>query len=274
MRGASRASLAELTERLRQVLAAPEARTRAGEVADGLFAVVHLFDREHGLRRALSDPAKPAGEKAAVAEALLTGKVPAEAVTLAAEAASRRWSRPRDLPDALEETAVRAAIIGADADGHLDDLEDELFRFGRVVEASPPLRAALADPGLPRDRKGGLLAALLEGKVTRPTLQLVTEAALYPRGRSLEANLDVYGRLAAQQRERLVAVVRTATELGPAQRDRLAAALARMYGREVHLNVVLDPAVIGGLSVRIADDVIDGTVAGRLETVRRRLLGA
>jgi F-type H+-transporting ATPase subunit delta len=271
VRGASRASLAELTERLRQVLAGPQARDQAASAADGLFAVVQLFDREHGLRRALSDPAKPAGEKAAVAEALLTGKVPAEAVTLTSEAASRRWSRPRDLPDALEETAVRAAVIGADAADQLDDLEDELFRFSRVVEANPPLRAALADPGLPRDRKRSLVAALLEGKVTAATLQLVTEAAMFPRGRSLEANLDAYARLAAQQRERLVAVVRTATELGPAQRDRLAAALARIYGREVHLNVVLDPGVIGGLSVRIADDVIDGTVAGRLETVRRRL---
>lgn len=271
MRGASRASLAELTDRLREVLAGPEARTKAGEVADGLLAVVHLLDREHGLRRALSDPAKPAGEKSAVAEALLTGKVPAETATLTAEASSRRWSRPRDLPDALEETAVRAAVIGADSAGHLDDLEDELFRFGRVVEANPPLRAALADPGLPRDRKRDLVAALLDGKVTRATLQLVTEAALYPRGRSLEANLDAYARLAAQQRERLVAVVRTAVELGQAQRDRLAASLARMYGRDVHLNVVVDPTVIGGLSVRIADDVIDGTVAGRLETVRRKL---
>jgi len=271
VRGASRASLAELTGRLREELAGETARTAAEQVADGLFAVVHLLDREHTLRRALSDPAKPGAEKAAVAEALLTGKVPSEVTGLTAEAVRHRWSGPRDLPDALEETAVRALIIGADAVGQLDDLEDELFRFGRVVAAEPALRAALSDPALPRDRKRDLLAALLEGKATGWTLRLVTEAAQYPRGRSLEASLDEYGRLAAQQRERLVAVVRTATELNSAQRDRLAAALARMYGRDVHLNVVLDPGVIGGLSVHIADDVIDGTVAGRLETIRRRL---
>ena len=271
MRGASRASLAELTARLREVLPARDAPTAAGPVADGLFAVVHLLDREHALRRALSDPAKPPAEKAAVAEALLTGKVPSEVAGLTANAVRHRWSGPRDLPDALEETAVRALIIGADAAGQLDDVEDELFRFGRVVAAEPALRAALADPALPRERKRDLVAALLEGKATPATLRLVTEAAQYPRGRSLEASLDAYARLAAQQRERLVAVVRTATELSAAQRDRLTAALARIYGRDVHLNVVLDPEVIGGLSVKIADDVIDGTVAGRLETVRRRL---
>jgi F-type H+-transporting ATPase subunit delta len=271
VRGASRASLAELTGRLREELAGERARTAAGQVADGLFAVVHLLDREHTLRRALSDPAKPGGEKAAVAETLLTGKVPSEVTELTVEAARRRWSRPRDLPDALEETAVRALITGADAEGQLDDVEDELFRFGRVVAAEPALRVALSNPVLPPDRKRDLLAALLEGKATSWTLRLVTEAAQYPRGRSLEKSLDEYARLAAQQRERLVAVVRTATELSPAQRDRLAAALARIYSRDVHLNVVLDPRVIGGLSVRIADDVIDGTVAGRLETVRRRL---
>ena len=271
MRGASRASLAGLTSRLREVLSGTRARTSAGQVADGLFAVVHLLDREHTLRRALSDPAKPAGEKAAVAEALLTGKVPEEVTGLTADAVQLRWSAPRDLPDALDQAAVEALVIGADAAEQLDDLEDELFRFGRVVAAEPALRAALSDRALPAERKRDLLAALLEDKVTPATLRLVTEAAQYPRGRSLEANLDVYIRLAAQLRERLVAVVRTATELGPAERDRLAAALARIYGREVHLNVVLDPTVIGGLSVQIADDVIDGTIAGRLEKARRGL---
>jgi F-type H+-transporting ATPase subunit delta len=271
VRGASRASLAELTARLPQLAGGPRPGAPAEQVADELFGVVHLLDREHGLRRALSDPGKPAAEKAAVAEALLTGKVAPPVVELTAEAVRHRWSKPRDLCDALEQAAVQALVLAADAAGQLDDLEDELFRFGRVVAAQPALRAALADPALPGDRKSGLLAALLEGKVTGPTLRLVTQAALYPRGRSLEASLDVYARLAAQQRERLVAVVRTATELGPSQRDRLAAALAAAYGRQVHLNVVLDPEVIGGLSVQIADDVIDGTVAGRLEAVRRRL---
>ena len=271
MRGPSRASLAALTERLPELVGGPESSTSAEPVADELFGVVHLLDREHGLRRTLSDPAKPADQKASVIESLFGGKVSAEITGLTAEAVRQRWSKPRDLPDALEETAVQVLVIGADAAGQLDDLEDELFRFGRVVAAQPALRAALADPALPRERKRGLLAALLEGKVTQQTLRLVTEAAQYPRGRSLEANLEVYARLAAQRRERLVAVVRTATDLSPAQRDRLAAALARVYGRDVHLNVVIDPAVIGGLSVQIADDVIDGTVAGRLETVRRRL---
>jgi F-type H+-transporting ATPase subunit delta len=243
------------------------AHTIGGE----LFTVVHLLDREHGLRRALSDPAKSADNKAAVLMALLTGRVAAATADIAAAAVKLRWSGPRDLCDGLAELAVTAIVIDADAEGRLDDLEDEIFRFGRVVAAAPDLRAALGDPRLPADRKRDLLAALLDGKVTRAALSLITEAAQQPRGHSLETNLEEYGRLAAQWRERLVAVVRTATALSDAQRGRLVAALAAMYGHQVHLAVVADPGVLGGLSVEVRGEIIDGTVVSRLQAVRRRL---
>src|SRR6266571_544909 len=278
MRGASRASLAELKERLAAELPEP---TRADETAsqvartaaalgEELFAFVHLLDREHGLRRTLSDPARSADQKAALVRALLEGKVAAAAAELAAAAAALRWSRPRDLTDAVEQLAVMAHLISAEAQGKLDDLEDELFRFGRVVAAEPRLRGALSDPSAAPERKRALLAELLEAKVTEPTLRLITEAAQYPRGRSLDRSLDEYARLAAERRQRLVAVVRTAAALTDAQRSRLAAALAETYGHEVHLNVVLDPGVIGGLSVEVGGEVIDATVASRLKTLRRR----
>ncbi len=281
MRGASRASLAELKERLAAELPEP---TRADETAsqvartaaalgEELFAFVHLLDREHGLRRTLSDPARSADQKAALVRALLEGKVAAAAAELAAAAAALRWSRPRDLTDAVEQLAVMAHLISAEAQGKLDDLEDELFRFGRVVAAEPRLRGALSDPSAAPERKRALLAELLEAKVTEPTLRLITEAAQYPRGRSLDRSLDEYALLAAERRQRLVAVVRTATELTGTQRSRLAAALAETYGHEVHLNVVLDPGVIGGLSVEVGGEVIDATVASRLKTLRRRLAG-
>ena len=108
----------------------------------------------------------------------------------------------------------------------LDDLEDELFRFGRVVNGAPDLRIALSNPFFPAERKRELLDALLGGKVTEPTLRLVTQAAVQARGRSLDASLDEYARLAAERRERLVAEVHVAIALTAAQRRRLAAALA------------------------------------------------
>lgn len=263
----SRASLAEAKERLEAVIPSAGPAGLGGD----LFAVLHLIDREHGLRRAVSDPARDGADKAQLVQILLEGKVSPAALGLVADVVRLRWSKPSELADAVETLAVTAEAARAEADGQIDDLEDELFRFGRVVEGEAALRGALAGSGLPDDRKLGLVNALLEGKVTPATLTLVTELVVRPRGRSLEGGLAEYGRLVAHRRQRLVALVRTPTELSAQQRTRLAAVLAAAYGHEVHLNIEIDPSTIGGLSIEIGDEIIDGTIAGRLDDVRRRL---
>ena len=271
MRGASRASFAELTERLEaENISSAAVATR---LADELFAVVGLLDTEHALRRALSDPGKPAAEKGAVAGALLHGKVNRRAEALVVAAAEARWATPGDMVDAVEQLAIEAMALAAQADDSLDDLEDGLFRFGRVVAGQPDLRAALADASLPAERKQALLTALLDGKVTPVTLRLISQVVLHPRGRSLTVALDLCAAIAARRREQLIAVVRSAVELSAPQRGRLAGALAASYGHDVHLNVVIDPSVVGGISIQIGDELIDGTVASRLAAVRRRLAG-
>ena len=269
MRGASRASYADLLERLtaEDITSA----TVATRLASELFAVVGLLDDEHGLRRALSDPGKPAVEKGAVVSALLRGKVTRRAESLVVAAAEAHWATSGDMVDAIEELAVTALVLAAEAEGGLDDLEDGLFRFGRVVAGQPELRAALADPSLPSDGKRQLLDTLLRGKVTPVTLAVISQVVAHPRGRSLDAALDLCAGIAARRREQLIAVVRSAVELSAAQRSRLAQALAHAYGHPVHLNVVLDPSVVGGISVQIGDELIDGTAASRLAAVRRKL---
>jgi len=271
MRGVSRASFAELSERLsaEHITSA----TVATNLASELFAVVGLLDTEHGLRRALSDPGKPAAEKGAVASALLHGKITARAEALAAAAAAAPWATSGDLSDAIEQLAVEAMVLAAETEDGLDDLEDGLFRFGRVVAANPDLRAALADPSLPADGKRELLRTLLDGKVTPVTLTLISQMVAHPRGRSLNAALDLCADSAARHRQQLIAVVHTAAELSASQRRRLAQALARSYGHDVHLDVVVDPSVVGGLSIQIGDELIDGTAASRLAAVRRKLAG-
>src|SRR5580700_7587641 len=244
MRGVSRTSFAELSERLSaEHITSATVGTRLGSE---LFAVVGILDTEHGLRRALSDPGKPAAEKAAVAGALLHGKITQRAEALVVAAVEAHW-----------------ATTG--------DLEDGLFRFGRVVSATPDLRAALADPSLPEQGKRRLLGTLLDGKVTGVTLSLINQMVAHPRGRSLNAALDLCADIAARRREQLIAVVRSATELSASQRRRLADALARSYGHDVHLDVIIDPSVVGGISVQIGDELIDGTAASRLADVRRKL---
>jgi F-type H+-transporting ATPase subunit delta len=271
VRGTSRASFADLTERLTDE-GAMSGRT-ATRLGDELFSVVGLLDTEHGLRRALSDPGKPAAEKGAVVGALLHGKVTQRTEALVAAAAESRWASPGDMVDAIEQLAIEAMVLAADADHGLDELEDGLFRFGRVVAGQPDLRAALADTSLPAERKSGLLDTLLDGKVAAVTLRLIRQMVMHPRGRSLTAALDLCAGIAARRREQLIAVVRSAVELSAAQRRRLAEALAASYGHRVHLNVVIDPSVVGGMSVQIGDELIDGTAASRLAEVRRKLAG-
>jgi F-type H+-transporting ATPase subunit delta len=271
MRGVSRASFAELSERLSAEHI--ESAAVAIRLASELFAVVGLLDTEHGLRRALSDPGKPAAEKGAITSALLHGKVTRRAEALAAAAAEARWSSSGDLADAIEQLAIEATVLAAEADDGLDDLEDGLFRFGRVVAANPDLRAALADPSLPEAGKRQLLRTLLHGKVTQVTLGLIEQMVAYPRGRSLAVALDTCADIAARRRQQLIAYVRSAVELSASQRRRLAQALARTYGHDVHLDVVVDPSVVGGISVQIGDELIDGTAATRLAAVRRKLAG-
>ena len=269
MRGASRASFAGLAEQLEaENITSPAVATRLG---DELFAVVGLLDNEHGLRRALSDPGKPAAEKAAVASALLHGKVTGRTESLVVAAVESRWATSGDMVDAIEQLAIEALVLTAEAEDGLDDLEDGLFRFGRVVAAQPELRAALASTWLPAERKDELLSALLRGKVTPVTVRLVTQMVTHPRGRALPVTLDMCASIAARRREQLIAVVRTAVELTTAQRRRLAEKLAATYGHQVHLNIVIDPAVMGGISVQIGDELIDGTAARRLAAVRRKL---
>jgi len=269
VRGASRASFTALTERLEaENIDSAAVATRLG---NELFAVVGLLDTEHPLRRALSDPGKPAAEKAAVASALLHGKVSGRTESLVAAAAESRWATSGDMVDAIEQLAVEANVLAAEAENGLDDLEDGLFRFGRLVSGEPQLRAALASTWLPAERKEQLLAALLRGKTTGVTQRLITQMVTHPRGRSLTAALDMCAATAARRREQLIAVVRAAVELSATQRRRLASALAESYGHSVHLNVVIDPSVVGGISVQIGDELIDGTAATRLAAVRRKL---
>jgi F-type H+-transporting ATPase subunit delta len=270
MRGTSRASLAAAKERLSAALASVTA-AQASEVGDELFGVVGLLDDTPGLRRALSDPARTASARIGLASGLLTGKVSAITLAQVSGLVGDRWSGPGDLADAAEELAVLAIAEAADRQGRLDELEDELFRFGRITAASPELRSALSNQFVPAAGRVSLVTGLLAGKVTGPALRLTSQVAAQPRGRSLDAGLQAYANLAAELRQRLVAEVRVATVLTDVQRARLAAALTATYGRAVHLNVVLDPGVLGGLSVRIGDELITGSAASRLAALRRDL---
>jgi F-type H+-transporting ATPase subunit delta len=268
MRGISRTSLAEVEERLAPLTASPATAMSLGEE---LFSVAGVLATQSALRRALSDPSRSAAARADLATSVLAGKVSGDTTGLVAAVAAARWSSPRDVADAVEQLAAQAVIAAAEHEGRLDDLEDELFRFGRVVASQPTLRMALTNPFVPAEAKRQLLDDLLAAKVSPEALRLITQAAIQTLGRSLDVSLEDYARLAARRRERLVAEVHVAAPLSDEQRGRLAAALASAYGHQVHLNVVLDPRVAGGMTIRVGDELIDGSVATRLAAAGRGL---
>jgi F-type H+-transporting ATPase subunit delta len=269
MRGASRASLAEAQERLEAALSSGDAAT----IGDELFAVLRLLDREHVLRRALSDPARPSEQRGEFAAAVLEGKVDPAVAEFVADVVRLRWARSIDLTDALERLAVIATVASAEASGDLDDLEDELFRFGRIVAGNRELARILSDTAAPAEGKSALLDRLLSGRVSPVTEQLLRNVLTGPHAGNAESAVERLSEAASRRRGQTIAWVTSAVTLTAAQEERLTDVLGRLYGRTVGLQVTVDPSVLGGLIVRVGDEVIDGSIAHRLEVAGRRLAG-
>ncbi|MGI8576496.1 MAG: F0F1 ATP synthase subunit delta [Nocardioidaceae bacterium] len=256
------------------VLDAVDEQLRAGPdlimLGDDLYAVAAILDTEGTLRRVLTEPAVAVEAKTTLVTGLLEGKIGDPALSVVLAAIRYRWSRGRDLADALERAGITAQVAKAEQTGQLDNLEDDLFRFGRILEAQPGLRDALADPAAPLEGKRELLHHLLEGKVGESTKKLLDQAVT-GRHRTLAATLTYYQTVAAARRKRLVATAWVAAPLSDDHKQRLARALAEQCSREIHLNVVVDPNVLGGVRVALGDEVIDSTIETRLAQAYRRL---
>lgn len=175
------------------------------------------------------------------------------------------------MSDARIEGYARALFEIARAEGTLDEVEDELFRFARSYESSDALRNALTDEMVPADRRQGIVESLLGGKATATTMQLVSMVVGAGRGRDLPEIIDSLVARASDAKDLAVAEVRSAVALTDDQQNRLRAALANATGRQVNLKVVIDPSILGGLVATVGDTVIDGSVRSRVEQLKSRL---
>jgi len=273
MKGTSRQSLA-MSRALMDSSLASMTGEQASTLAADLFLITRTLDSSKSLLRALTDPSREAQGKAGVAQALFGQHVGANAAKLLEELVKARWSRSSDLANATEQLAVEAESAAANADGTLDALEAELFQFGRVVAGNSDLRAALVARNLgTSEQKGELVRSLLAGKVAPATLRLIVQLVMHPRGRHIEGGLNDFAQAAADRRNRMIAHVKSAIELTSAQQERLSAALTAELGRPMRVNVEVDKSVVGGLSIRFADELIDGTTVSRLAEASRRLAG-
>jgi F-type H+-transporting ATPase subunit delta len=238
------------------------------DLAGDLFAMVDALDSSVALRRAVTDPSTPEAGRRQLVHNLLDGKMSKTAINIVADGAAMRWSGGSHFAAALERQAVRAQLMQADEAGHLGEAEDELFRFARVVEGNPELRNTLSDRGVDTARRQELVTQLLADRASATTIALARRAVV-ARDRSFTATIETFVTLAADQRNRVIATVRVAQPLTEEQRTRLQATLSRQAGRRVDLQEIIDPGVIGGIRVELGDEIIEGTVAARLEAARR-----
>ena len=242
------------------------------QIGEEALAVVGILAENVGLRKALADSSESAERKQQLLRTLFSTRITDAVLRISDKAVSRRWARTQDLVTSLEVAGVTAVAAAAQADGQLGQVEEEIFRFARLLESNHELSRAL-DSQATDESKRTLVSDLLGGKAQPDTIKLVEQAALHPRGLRVAKALDQYSDILAARQQRSVADVTVARPLNEAQTERLQAALSASYGRELVLNVQVDPEVLGGVRVQVGDEMMNSTVADRLADVQRKLAG-
>jgi F-type H+-transporting ATPase subunit delta len=273
IRSATRQALESLREEEDAVYDGSVSAAELADIAAELYAVADLLVAQPRLRRTLGDPATEPDGRAGLVESLISGKVGAPTLRLVTSAARLRWSSPWDLTDALEDAGDAALFAAADKQKTLDQVEDDLFRLERILDSEGDVAALLDEFTVDPARRNELLDRLVAGKVTAETLSLLHHAVASQRKRSITLAIDDLLVKAAARQERAVARVISAVPLSDKQQKRLARALSEMYGRAMSVRVALDPDVVGGLVVRVGNEVIDGSVATRFAQARAALAG-
>ncbi|WP_022893139.1 F0F1 ATP synthase subunit delta [Agromyces subbeticus] len=239
-------------------------------VAEALLAVGRVIGESGHLRTALIDTEADLAQKRALVEAVFGARIPAEAASLLVSLASRRWSSGDDFLAGIEEIGIRVAAESA-AEGV--DIDAELFAFERAVAGDAELELALGSKLGDPAAKTKIVDRLLAGKAAPQTVVIVNHLVQQPRGRRIGELLRHGASVVADQRGFDIATVTSAVPLSAAQLGRLEQGLAAQAGRRVRFDTIVDPAVLGGIRVQIGDDVIDGSVASRLSSLRQKLAG-
>lgn len=259
----------------REALAASRAALSATSgvtlaVAEELFSAGRVIGSSAQLRAVLADPSTPATDKQGLIDSIFGRRLGAKSKKILDVTVTQRWSGQDDLLSGIEELGLRAAAISAPAS---TSIEAELFEFGNAVSSDPELELAVGSKRGDDEAKVALVDALLAKKVSPQTLAIVHQLVLQPRGRRIGELLSSSASVVADQSGLAIATVTSAAPIGAAQLGRLQKGLASSYGREIKINLVVDPSIIGGLRVQVGDDVIDGTVARKLADLRLQLAG-
>ena len=233
-----------------------------------LFAATNALLSSPQLRSALSDPSAQAAGKSKLVEAVFGPKLSKETVGLLGKMAQMRWSATRDLALTAEALGVRAA---AAASKDIDAVQAELFAVGQIVSSDPQLELALSSTRASVEAKMVLVAKLLNGKATETTSILAGQAVHSRTFKRFAEVLEQYGMWIAEFAGESVANIRASKDLSEDQLSRLSAALTKVFGRELQLNVEIDQEIIGGLHITVNGEVLDATVLTKLQNARLQL---
>ena len=269
--GSSRQSLAllrvDLDEKLKNLTSAD-----CATLSNELFHIWSSLDSSIGLRRALTDPARDATSKSELIANLFGKVLSAKALEIFSKAVSLRWSNPAQLADAIEQIAVEAEAAVANVDDKLDLVLSEIFNFSKIILENPELRLALINRADSVERKQELLKSIFGQKFTSSSQRLLSKSVEGRGNRGIEKSISAYSNALTARRNRVNAHIKSSIALSDGQAKKLADSLTMKIGQPVHLNIEIDPSVLGGISIRFGDEVIDGTIANRLAEASRALV--
>ena len=268
--GSSRQSLVAARIALDAAVKGVDAQT-ASTLSTELFFVADVLGSNISVRRALTDTSRDAAAKGALIKDLLASKVGKATVGLLTDLSALRWSGAKDLVQVIEQLAIEAEATAANISGELDRVENEMFVISNTISNSSDLRKAFKSDA--RVAKAQLAAELLKN-ASSSTTKLVSQMVNAWRGRSIESAFADFQWALAARRNRVIALVRIAAPMSQAQQDRLESALNKQVGQPVRMNIEIDPAVLGGVSVKFADEMVDGSVSNRLAGAARALAGS
>jgi F-type H+-transporting ATPase subunit delta len=266
MHSASQSALDHAEDQLEQVVSdeSTGSAEHLAQVSQELYAVAGVLGEHIDLRRHLVDPTGSASLRRSLVENLFSEKVDQTTVQLLTTLVETRLTSPTDLVEAVETLGRTAALASAEKDDSLSDTEDDLFRFGRILQREPQLRTLLADSAAPVDKRLELLSQIVGEKVTPTAYRLLEQAVSHPYSKALDHAAERLADAAAARRDRSIARVVAPIALSDEQEERLGDVLSRLYGRSISVQSDVDPDILGGLVVQVGGELLDGSVARHL----------
>ena len=269
--GSSRQSLVAARAKLDAAVKGATADS-AAKLSSELFLAAEVLASNVPLRRAFADMSRDAASKETLVKDLFGKTLGSAALTVLTDVATLRWSAGGDIVHVLEQLAIEAEGSAANINAELDRVEDELFEISRVIAENFELRKALVGPGT-TSAKSTLVSDVLGKRASESTVRLAAALVTSLRGRSIEAGFADYLSALANRRNRLIANVRVAATITDTQKVRLAQAIEKQVGQPIRVNIQVDPTLIGGVSVKFADELVDGSISNRLAGAGRALVG-